>query len=80
MGTPTQKPKSVMDWANEIAAVTDGILDLAGQGKAEAAVGLIAQLAGVAIAAWHDASGTPITPESVQALVADRTPLVLPKS
>ena len=41
-------------------------------------VDLFSQLANLAINAWSNASGTPITVESVQALLPNSTPLTAP--
>ncbi len=45
---------------------------------AGAVAGLLAQLASKALAAWSLTSGTPITAESVQALMPSATPLTPP--
>ncbi len=49
--------------------------------EAEAAAGLVSlfgALASKALSAWSDASGTPITAESVQALLPNAAPLSAP--
>lgn len=45
---------------------------------AEVILDLIAELAAKALTAWSNASGTPITVESIQALLPNQTPLSAP--
>ena len=45
---------------------------------AEVILDLVAKMAAKALTAWSEASGTPITVESIQALLPNQTPLSAP--
>lgn len=61
---------------NTIQAVDPGIALPAA--SAQIILDLIAKLAATALTAWSNASGTPITVESIQALLPNQTPLSAP--
>lgn len=67
----------------DIGAAAEAILTEVGTvdpavGASAEVVLLITSLASKAIAAWGRASGTPVTPESILALLPDATPLSAP--
>lgn len=78
---------TVVSVVTDVQAIGDAILVEIGSvvpgeavpaATAQAVLDLLSQLASKAITAWGAASGTPITTETITALLPNQTPLTLP--
>lgn len=78
---------TVVSVVTDVQAIGDAILVEVGSvlpgeeipaAAAQAVLDLLSQLASKAITAWGAASGTPITPETIAALLPNPTPLTPP--